>query len=305
MRVAVVGLGKMGSALARRLLSRGAEVAVWNRTPGAADDLAAAGATRVTDLASVWDAADTVFTFLADDRAVEAVCLGVKGLVETAPSNALLVEMSTISPAVSMSLAGRAAARKLRYLRCPVSGNPAVLAAGNLTVIVSGERAAFEDAQELLALVGQAVIYVGEADEARVIKLAINAILAATAEMLAESITLCEASGIDRSVALDVFAHSAISSPFIAYKTDALIRRDYSATFTTAMLLKDLELVKRVGEAAAVPLPVTSLVAQLAKDSCDEQLGDLDFLALLAHLQALAGRPTDVPVARAGTAAEA
>jgi 3-hydroxyisobutyrate dehydrogenase-like beta-hydroxyacid dehydrogenase len=301
MRVAVVGLGKMGAALSRRLLSQGVDVSVWNRTPTAADDLVAAGASRVTGLGSVWDAADTVFTFLADDRAVEAVCLGDNGLVEAAHAGALLVEMSTISPAASMSLATGAAARGLHYLRCPVSGNPGVLAAGNLTLIVSGERSAFEDANELLSLLGSTVIYVGGSDEARVIKLAVNAMLAATAEMLAESITLCEAAGVDRSVLLDVLTHSAVGSPIIAYKRDPLNRRDYSATFTTAMLAKDLQLVASVGETVDVPLPVTSLVAKLVKDSCDEQLGDLDFLALLPHLQALAGRPTDVPVVRAGT----
>lgn len=300
MRATVVGLGKMGSTLARRLLEQGVEVAVWNRSPAPAEALVAAGATRVEDLSSAWRGADAVFTFLADDAAVEAVYLGDRGLFEAAPEGTLFIEMSTISPAASALLGARAEARRLAYLRCPVSGNPSVLAAGNLTLIVSGDLDAFEDAKGLLGLVGPSLLYVGGADEARVMKLAVNAMLAATAEMLAEAITLCEASGIDRAVALEVLASSAAGSPFIAYKRDALIARRYDATFTTAMLVKDLTLVGDLAAQLAVPLPVARVVAKLAEACCEEDLGGLDFLALLPHLQSLAGRPTDVPVGTRG-----
>ncbi len=127
-------------------------------------------------------------------------------------------------------------------------------------------------------------------------KLAINSMLAATAEMLAELVTLCEASGIDRSVVLEVVGGSAVGSPFVKYKTEALLQRRYDATFTTSMLVKDLQLTQSLAASESVPMPVTDLVAELAVASCKEGLGDLDFLALLPHLQALAGRATDVPV---------
>ncbi len=295
MRVSVVGLGKMGSALARRLLDQGVRVAVWNRSPGPADALVAHGAIGLRTLREAWEGAAAVFTFLADDRALAAVCLAEDGLLASAPAGGLLVEMSTVSPEASRALGSRCAERGVQYLRAPVSGNPGVLAAGNLTLIVSGDEAVVTSARALLGLVGPNLHYVGAGDEARVLKLAVNATLAATAEMLAETITLCEASGIDRSVALDVLARSAIGSPFIGYKRDALIERRYDATFTTAMLLKDLELVGDLGRSVAVPLPVTELVARLAA-ACAEDLADIDFLALLPHLQALAGQPTDVPV---------
>jgi 3-hydroxyisobutyrate dehydrogenase-like beta-hydroxyacid dehydrogenase len=286
----------MGTALAQRLLGLEIPVTVWNRSPEATVPLVAAGASAAPEPADVWQTTEVVMTFLADDGAVQMVYLGPRGLVETAPEGALLIEMSTISPAASGMVAAAAETRHLHYLRCPVSGNPDVLASGNLTFIVSGDQAGVEAATPLLLRVGSKLYHVGEQEQARVLKLAVNSMLAANAQMLAELITLCEVSGIDRSVLLDVVAGSAVGSPFVKYKTEALLARSYEATFTTAMLVKDLKLAQGVAADGAVPLPVTDLVAQLAIASCDEGLGDLDFMALLPHLQARAGVPSDVPV---------
>ena len=258
--------------------------------------MVASGASKAPDLAGIWQTAEVAMTFLANDDAVQDVYLGPGGLVETAPEGALLVEMSTVSPAVSGLVAVAAKARRLHYVRCPVSGNPAVLASGEIALIVSGDEAGVEAAKPVLAQVGRKLYHVGLREEARVVKLAVNAMLAANAQMLAELIVLCEASGIDRAVLLEVVAGSAVGSPFVRYKTKALLERRYDATFTTAMLAKDLLLVQDAAADASAPLPVTELVAELALASCEEGLGDLDFLALLPHLQAQAGRPTDVEV---------
>ncbi len=296
MQVSVVGLGKMGTALAGRLLAEGFAVTVWARRSSATEPLVASGATATTEIAGIWGGVEVAMSFLADDDAVQQVYLGPGGLIETAPRGALLIEMSTISPAVSGLVAAAAEAWNLQYVRCPVSGNPGVLASGNATLIVSGGAASVEAARPVLERVGPKLYYVGEREEARVVKLAVNTMLAATAQMLAELITLCEAAGIDRSVVLEVLAGSAVGSPFIKYKTDALLERRYDATFTTAMLVKDLRLAQVVAAGGSVPVPVTDLVTELAIACCEEGLGDLDFLALLPHLQARAGRPSDVPV---------
>ena len=286
----------MGAALADRLLARGLEVAVWNRTKRAMEPLVAAGALPAMELSDVWGAAQVVLSFLADDEAVKQVLLGPGGLVETAPEGGLLIEMSTISPAASEVVGQAAAGRRLHYVRAPVSGNPAVLAAGNLTLIMSGDEASVSLARPVLEQVGSRLYHVGEREQARVIKLAVNSMLAANAQMMAEVVTLCEACGIDRTVLLEVLGGSAAGSPFVKYKTDALLARAYDATFTTAMLLKDLRLAQNLAAETSVHLPVTRLVTELAVATCDEGMGDLDFLALLPHLQAQAGRSTDVPV---------
>jgi 3-hydroxyisobutyrate dehydrogenase-like beta-hydroxyacid dehydrogenase len=297
MDVAIVGLGRMGRALAVRLLDQGHAVTVWNRSPGPAGELEALGARVADGLADAWTGADTAITFLADDGAVAAVCLGDDGLLAAAPPDALLIEMSTISAGASARVADEAERRGARYLRAPVSGNPTVIAAGNLGIMVSGERAAFDDAHELLLAIGPKVYYVGDGEQARILKLALNAMIAGTMQLLAEAITLGEANGLDRADLLEVVAGSAIASPFVGYKTKALVERDYTATFSTALLKKDLDLAVAAAGAVDVPLPVTERVRGLTADACDDGLGELDFLALLAHLQHLAGRATDVPVA--------
>ena len=286
----------MGTALAHRLIAEGFAVTAWSRRQAAVEPLVMAGAVAAPELAAIWGAARVAMTFLADDQAVEHVYLSSGGLIEAAPDGALLIEMSTISPAASALVAAAAESRHLHYVRCPVSGNPGVLTAGNLALIVSGDPDSVEAARPVLEHVGSKIYYVGAEEQARVLKLAVNSMVAANAQMLAELVILCEASGIDRSVLLDVVSGSAIGSPFVKYKTDALIGRRYDATFTAAMLVKDLKLAQAVAEAESVPLPVTDLVTELAVASCEEGLGDLDFLALLPHLQARAGRPADVPV---------
>lgn len=288
----------MGTALAGRLLAEGLAVTVWNRSAAATEPLVSSGASAARELADIWRTAQVAMTFLANDEAVEDVYLAPGGLIETAPEGAVLIEMSTISPTASTHVAAAAQAHHVHYVRCPVSGNPGVLASGNVSLIVSGGQAGVEAAKPVLEHVGPKLYHVGQQEEARVVKLAVNAMLAANAQMLAELITLCETAEVDRAVLLDVLAGSAVGSPFVKYKTDALLERRYDATFTTAMLVKDLQLAQDVASRGHVPLPVTDLVAQLAMATCEEGLGDLDFLALLPHLQAQAGRPSDVPVPR-------
>ena len=294
MDVSVVGLGKMGSALARRLLDQGLAVRVWNRHPEAAGPLVQAGATSLSRPGDAWQGSRTAISFLANDEAVKEVCLSPQGLVATAPLGAVLIEMSTISPVTSQEVAAAAEGRGLHYVRCPVSGNPGVLAAGNLTLIASGPPASLELAMPVLSRVGAQVHRVGEAEEARVVKLAINAMLAANAAAMAEVITLCEASGTSRSVLLEVLGSSAVGSPFVKYKTPALLARHYDATFTTQMAVKDLRLAQDLGASHSVPLPVTDLVTRLAVATCEEGWGDADFMAFLPYIQKLAGREPDV-----------
>jgi 3-hydroxyisobutyrate dehydrogenase-like beta-hydroxyacid dehydrogenase len=289
MDVAIVGLGRMGRALAQRLLDQGHDVAVWNRSGGPAQELAAAGATVVPELAGAWDGGRPVITFLADDDAVEQVC---GDLVAAAPEGATLIEMSTISPPASARVAQAAQDRGVRYLRAPVSGNPSVITAGNLGIMVSGDRAVYDDVHELLLAIGPKVYYVGDAEQARVLKLVLNSVIAGTTQLLAEALTLGEVNGLDRADMLEVVAGSAVASPFIGYKTKALVERDYTPTFSVALLAKDVGLA--LDAAGGTRLPVLEEVRRLTDETVADGLGDLDLLALLVHLQRLAGLPTDI-----------
>lgn len=286
----------MGSALARRFLAQGVSVVVWNRTAGAVAQIVAEGAIAAPDLATIWMTVTVVCTFLADDAAVQNVILGDDGLLVSAPRGATLIELSTVSPSVSAAVAESAQAREVRYVRAPVSGNPGVLAAGNLSLIVSGDETDVDAARPVLELIGPTVIFVGPGETSRVVKLAVNALVAGTAALLAEVVVLAEAWGIQRSVLVTVLQRSAIGSPFIAYKAPALLARDYRATFTLAMALKDLRLAHDAADAVDVAMRMTDLASLEACEACDEGLGDLDFMAFVPHLQHVAGRTPDVPM---------
>ena len=213
MKVAVVGLGQMGSAVTELLLERGHEVAVWNRSAEPRERLAGAGAVDCPDHAAVWREVDAAVTFLANDAAADAVLAAPDGLLAAAPEGALLIEMSTISPQASARIAETAAARGVLYVRAPVSGNPVVVRAGNLTAITSGPPDARAAAAPYLEAFTGKRFEVGDGDEARVVKLALNILIASTNQGLAEAIVLGEAHGVDRGALLEVVKGSSVSSP--------------------------------------------------------------------------------------------
>jgi 3-hydroxyisobutyrate dehydrogenase-like beta-hydroxyacid dehydrogenase len=304
MNVGVAGLGRMGSAFARRLLDAGYELAVYNRTPGRADEFVERGATRVATPFELWGETGVVITMLADPQALEDVTLGERGVLsESVPpgtaatplSEATLIDMSTVSVESSRRVADLAAERGVAYLRAPVSGNPAVVEAGNLSIMVSGPRETFERAEEVLKAIGPTVFYVGDGEQARVLKLALNLVVAGTAQLMAEALTLGEANGLDRATMLEVMGSSAVGSPFVKYKTPPLLEDDYATTFSTTLMYKDLELVLEVGNGAGVPLPVTATVQQLLQSCISTGMGDIDFMALLPRLKREAGLDTGLP----------
>ena len=206
----------MGTAIAERLLGAGYALVVYNRTPEKARALGAAGAGVAESPQDLARQADVVFTSLADDRALEDVA---REALAGARPGAILVDLSTVSPAASSRVARFAEEATVGYLRAPVSGNPTVVRAGNLTVIVSGPLEVFKRVEELIRVVGPTVYYVGEREQARVLKLALNLMVAGLAELMSEALVLGEAAGISRSNVLEVMGSSAVGAPFVKYKT--------------------------------------------------------------------------------------
>jgi 3-hydroxyisobutyrate dehydrogenase-like beta-hydroxyacid dehydrogenase len=292
--IAVLGMGKMGQALAGRLLDQGWAVIIWNRSPKDLSDLESRGAVRLTELDDLWDRASIVITFLANDDALASVCFDDGGVLQSGASDRVLIDMSTVSPRISSEISARAEAVGVDYLRSPVSGNPAVLSAGNITLIVSGPRDTFERVEELMNSIGPTVLYVGDAEHSRTLKLAINAGLAVTAQIMAELIVFGENNGIDRSILLHALSESVMGSPFVRYKTPALVAHDYSATFTTNLLAKDLELALDVARGAELALPVIELVHSLTHLASTSGYGEVDFASLLPSLQLALGQSPDI-----------
>jgi 3-hydroxyisobutyrate dehydrogenase-like beta-hydroxyacid dehydrogenase len=288
-RVGVIGLGLMGEPIARRLLAAGHEVTVFNRTRAKCERAQAEGARVAASPAEVWSSADACITMVANDDALRAVALGEDGLVSSSAPGRALIDMSTVSVEISRELAARAAEAGVSYLRAPVTGNPSVVEAGNLGIMVSGSERAFRDFEPLLHDIGASVFYLGPGEEARVMKLTLNLMVAGTTELLAEALVLGEVSGLERAAMLEVMGGSAVGSPFVKYKTANLVADDYTTTFTVALMDKDLQLALDIADAAGVPLPVTALVQQLYRACISSGLGELDLTALVPRLRRDAG----------------
>jgi 3-hydroxyisobutyrate dehydrogenase-like beta-hydroxyacid dehydrogenase len=280
--VGLIGLGNMGTAIAGRLLAADCDLAVHNRSLDKAEPLRAAGARVFETAAALAEAVDVVLTSLADDEALESVAANI---VSGARPGTLLVDLSTVSPAASARVAALTDEAELLYLRAPVSGNPSVVQAGNLTFIVSGPREALERAEPTLLTIGRSVHEVGEAEQARVVKLAINLVIGGLAELMAEALVLSEASEVSRAALLETMGDSAAGAPFVKYKTEPLLRDDYSATFTTRLMEKDVDLVLEEAASAGVPLPLAAELKRRIRAAVAAGYGDDDFMALYLNLR--------------------
>jgi 3-hydroxyisobutyrate dehydrogenase-like beta-hydroxyacid dehydrogenase len=288
MRVAVLGLGHMGIPIAERLEGAGHELSVWNRSPRPTGAFADRGIRILGTPSEAWEHADVCITMLADGRAVEAVALGKDGLL-SGEGSGVLIDMSTIGADFSARIAEECERRSVSFLRAPVSGNPSVVAAGNLGIIVSGPRHAFDRLGDMLRDIGPNLFHVGAGEEARIVKLALNVMIGGTAELLAEALVLTEKYRIDRASMLEVIGGTAMGSPFVKYKTDALVADDYSSTFSSSLLYKDLALALEAAHEVGAPLPVAAVTQQLVEACIATGMGDADFTALLPRLRREAG----------------
>jgi 3-hydroxyisobutyrate dehydrogenase-like beta-hydroxyacid dehydrogenase len=280
--VGLIGLGHMGTAMAERVLDAGYELVVYNRTPEKARALAERGAAVAETAAELAEQVDVVLTSLANDEALEAVAAQV---IASARPGTVLVDTSTVSPAASARVASLAGAASVPYLRAPVSGNPAVVRAGNLSFIVSGETETLAGVEAILLAIGPTIHHVGDEEQARVVKLAINLMIAGLAELMSEALVLGEAAGVSRATLLEVMGSSAAGAPFVKYKTEPLLRDDFSATFTTALMEKDVDLVLAVAEEAGVELPLAGELKRILLGAIEAGFADDDFISLFVHLR--------------------
>jgi 3-hydroxyisobutyrate dehydrogenase-like beta-hydroxyacid dehydrogenase len=281
--VGLIGLGNMGTAIAERVVDGGYPLVVYNRTAEKSEPLGRRGAVVAETPADLVEQVDIVLTSLADDEALEAVAAEV---VAAARPGTVLVDMSTVSQAASARVASLAEEASVEYLRAPVSGNPSVVRAGNLSFIVSGSRETLERVEPVITAIGPTVHYVGDGEQARIVKLAINLIIAGLAQLMSEALVLGEASGVSRADLLEVMGSSAAGAPFVKYKTEPLLREDFSATFTTALMEKDIDLVLDAAEeAGVVELPVATEMKTLLRAAIDAGYADDDFMALFLHLR--------------------
>jgi 3-hydroxyisobutyrate dehydrogenase-like beta-hydroxyacid dehydrogenase len=275
--VGLIGLGNMGTAFAERLLDGGYDLLVYNRTAAKADPLAARGAAVADTAEELAERVDVVLTSLPNDEALESVAEEVVGAMRP---DGILVDLSTVSPGASARVAGLAEEASVAYLRAPVSGNPTVVRSGNLSFIVSGPREALDRVEPVLETIGPTVRYVGDAEQARIVKLALNLMIAGLAQLMSEALVLAEASDVSRQDLLETMGSSAVGAPFVKYKTEPLLHGDFSATFTTALMEKDIDLILDAAKQAGLELPVAQEMKRLLRATAQAGYADDDFMAL-------------------------
>jgi len=275
-----IGAGRMGTQLATRLLDAGYDVAVYNRTPAKAKPLADKGATIVDSPAALADR-DLVFSMVSASKDLEQVMLGEGGLLTAARAPRIIADSSTVSVEASAKIRAVADERGTAFLATPVSGNPAVIAAGKLTVAVSGPKAVFDEVEPVLQHFGRGVTYVGEGEVARLVKIAHNIFLGVVTQSLAEITVLTEKGGVTREAFLAFLNDSVMGSTFTRYKTPAFVNLDFTPTFTHVLLQKDFDLGLAAGYELGVPMPIASATRQIVAQEVGAGNVEDDFATLL------------------------
>jgi 3-hydroxyisobutyrate dehydrogenase-like beta-hydroxyacid dehydrogenase len=289
LKIGWIGAGRMGSQLVGRLLDAGYDVTVYNRTASKAQHLVDRGAgivSRPVDLAD----RDLVFSMVSSSSDLEKVMLGDGGLLTGSASPKIIADASTVSAQVSETIREAANSRGADFLATPVSGNPKVIAAGKLTVAVSGPREVFESIEPILNVFGRGVTYVGEGEVARLVKIAHNLMLGVVTQCLAEITVLVEKGGVNRADFLAFLNDSVMGSAFTQYKSPAFVNLDFSPTFTMALLQKDFDLGLEAANLLKSPMPIASATRQIVAQAAGAGRGENeDFATLLLEVARGAG----------------
>jgi 3-hydroxyisobutyrate dehydrogenase-like beta-hydroxyacid dehydrogenase len=294
-RLAFVGLGAMGSRLARRLLAAGHQVTGWNRSPDKARELVAAGLTVAKSPRAAAEGAEAVFVMVTDDAALRAVALGPDGIVAGLAGGAVLVEMSTVSGAVVRELEGPVTARGAAILDIPVSGSTITVEQGQASFMAGGDAAAVERVRPWLLAMGTAVTHVGPLGVAKIMKVAANLGLAVQMLAFSEAVLLAEKAGIPRERAVEALLKSVIASPMVKYRGPFVLgQMPTDAWFKVPMIQKDLQLALDEARRSGVTLPLTALTQQWMTAARGLGLGDYDFAIIFDVLASLSGAPPSI-----------
>jgi len=298
-RIGWIGMGRMGYPMAERLLKKGHDVSIWNRTRAKAEPLARSGG-KIVDKLSELASCDVVFSIVSTGKDLEEVYFGPHGVVHGRNGKlpAVFVDCSTIALDESADIRRRLKEVGSDFLACPVSGNAKVIKAGKLSAVASGPEALFRQVEPLIEVFApNGVSYVGEGELARVCKIAHNVMLGVVIENLIEIMLLAEKAGVPRHAFLAFINNGVMGSMFTRYKSPALVNLDWTTTFTPELLRKDMDLGLELGRDWDVPMPVTAAArevlqahfgAAMLQKNPDEYL-QKDFAAMMETMALMSG----------------
>jgi 3-hydroxyisobutyrate dehydrogenase-like beta-hydroxyacid dehydrogenase len=287
--IGFVGLGAMGGRMVNRLLDKGHIVTGYNRTRSKAQWLIDRGMRWADSPRAVCEAADVTFAMVANSGALTEVSDGPNGMVAGLGAGKFLIDMSTVSPAVSRGLTAKVREKGADMLDAPVSGSVVTLEAGKLSVMVGGRAETFERLKPLLLDVGPKVTHVGENGLALVMKIATNLSLAVQMLAFSEGVLLAEKSGIKREIAVDVLTHSVIGSPMVQYRGPHVLGMPDEVWFNVNMMQKDMLLALELGRQVDVPLPTTSVTNEMLTAARGMGFAEQDFAVLFHTLARMSG----------------
>jgi len=292
-----IGLGNMGEPIAANLMAAGHALRIYNRTASKGASLVAKGATLAKNPADVAAPGGIVFTMIADDRAIDELCLPPGSFVEKLSPGGIHVSLSTISPATARRLAGHHAKHKVEYVASPVFGRPEAAAAKKLWVCASGSAAAKARVRPLLEAVGQGIFDFGEeVGAANVVKLCGNFLVASTVEALAEMMVLAEKNGLSKKALAEMIGNF---SPMHAGYANLIADEKFEpAGFRLVLGLKDINLILETARDSTTPLPLASLLHDHWISAVAKGRGDLDWSAVALGLAEDAGLKPKVKTAR-------
>jgi 2-hydroxy-3-oxopropionate reductase len=279
--VGFIGLGVMGAPMARNLLAADLEVVAWNRSPGPLAELAAAGARAADGPAAVAAEADIVISIVSDDAALRAVLGGEDGAIAAARPGSLVVDMSTVSPAIARELAAASADRGVGFLDAPVSGGDIGARDGTLSIMVDGEAADVERARPVFEVLGSRVTHVGAAGAGQVAKACNQVLVAVIFGGLAEALVLGSKLGADPAAILDALADGMAGNRIIEVRRDNFLEHDFAPGFKVDLHHKDLEIALGASGEVDAPLPLAAAVQQMFRQLRAEGHGEEDDSALL------------------------
>ncbi|MGI4792570.1 MAG: NAD(P)-dependent oxidoreductase [Janthinobacterium lividum] len=288
-RIAWIGTGKMGAEMVRRLAEAGHSVVVYDRVRQAAEALSGDRVAVAADAVNAVRDCSLVFSSLPDDPVLEEM---VGSLASALQPDTVLVETSTVSPAASARVATLLAEAGVSYLRAPISGSTATARAGTLTVLASGPQAAMDRARPAMEAFASRFFHVGQAEEARTLKLTLNLLVGAMSALVAEALTFGGKGDLDMTQMLEVIGESVVGTKLVAYKRELLLGDTFEPAFTVRQMMKDFDLVLDTAKASGAPMFLTALVRQHYAAADSQGDGLKDFFVLLRQYRTLAGLQT-------------
>jgi 3-hydroxyisobutyrate dehydrogenase-like beta-hydroxyacid dehydrogenase len=288
-RVALLGLGRMGQPMAARLFAAGFPLTVWNRSADRGVELVSRGARRAKTPADAAYDAEVVVTMLSDPSALDKVLAAPDGVFKTLKRSALLIDCSTVGPAVARATAAQCAARGAGYVDAPVLGSVPAAEQGTLTILVGGAAPDVERARSVLSHLGKQIIHTGDAGSGSALKLVMNLLVGGQTELMAEAFLLAERAGLGRPLVMEALTGSVLNSAFVGYKAPQLMDRQFTPLFTTTLLLKDVDLALELARAHGLSLPGARAVRDAYGTSAATGRRDEDFSAVIASLEQVRG----------------